>query len=99
MTLLADLSRLASAEEFFRYLQVDYDPAVLAVARLHILKRMGLEVARAGLDDLDEAAGRALCRRALEAAYQEFRAHSPQEQRLFKVHRRAGRVPLGTQAK
>jgi nitrogenase-stabilizing/protective protein len=96
MPLLADLSRLDSAEEFFRYLQVEYDPAVLNVARLHILKRMGLVVARADLASLDEEAARIVCREALAAAYHEFRAHTPQEQRLFSVQRRAGLVPLGT---
>jgi nitrogenase-stabilizing/protective protein len=95
MTLLNDLSRLASAEEFFHYLQVDYDPAVVNVARLHILKRMGLMVARADLASLDQDAARIVCREALVAAYQEFRTHSPKEQRLFKVQR-AGLVPLGT---
>jgi nitrogenase-stabilizing/protective protein len=95
MPLLDDLSRLASAEEFFRYLQVDFDPAVLDVARLHILKRMGLLLGRADLKSLSEDAGRAICREALVAAYQEFCSHSPKEQRLFKVQR-AGLVPLGT---
>ena len=41
MSVLAELEKLSSAEDFFSYLKVDYDPALLRVARLHILKRMG----------------------------------------------------------
>ena len=41
MSVLAELEKLSSAEEFFSCLKVDYDPALLHVARLHILKRMG----------------------------------------------------------
>ncbi|MGA9823343.1 MAG: nitrogenase-stabilizing/protective protein NifW, partial [Methylocystis sp.] len=36
MTILDDLRKLSSAEEFFDVLGVDYDPAVIRVARLHI---------------------------------------------------------------
>lgn len=41
MSVLAELEKLHSAEDFFSYLKVDFDPAVVSVARLHILKRMG----------------------------------------------------------
>jgi nitrogenase-stabilizing/protective protein len=98
MTLAEELSRLSSAEEFFRFLQVDFDPAVLNVARLHILQRMGQAISGTSLLALDEVAGRALCRSSLQAAYDEFAVRSPLEQRLFKVHRRAALVPLGARS-
>ena len=41
MTILDELRQLSSAEEFFAVLGVEFDPAVLRVARLHILRRMG----------------------------------------------------------
>ena len=41
MSALEQLRKLSSAEDFFETLGVSYDPAVLRVARLHILRRMG----------------------------------------------------------
>ena len=41
MSALEQLRKLSSAEDFFDALGVSYDPTVLRVARLHILRRMG----------------------------------------------------------
>jgi nitrogenase-stabilizing/protective protein len=41
MSVLSNLEKLHSAEDFFSCLKVDFDPAMVRVARLHILKRMG----------------------------------------------------------
>ncbi|MGK3995688.1 nitrogenase stabilizing/protective protein NifW [Sorangium sp. So ce1024] len=85
MSVLDDLRRLSAAEDFFRYLDVAYDPAVLNVARLHILRRMGETLARDALTGLDDAAVRASCRGHLVAAYNDFVTRSPLEERVFKV--------------
>jgi len=86
MSALDELKNLGSAEEFFRMLDVAYDPQVLGVARLHILKRMGQAVA--GLDpSLSDEGMRAACRAALTDAYAEFTEKSPLQARLFKVLR------------
>lgn len=99
---IEDLKKLGSAEEFFRTLDVPFDPQVLRVARLHILKRMG-EIIGALADDAPEADARFACREALAAAYEEFTTKAPIETRLFKVlrdrdparpARRGGFVPL-----
>jgi nitrogenase-stabilizing/protective protein len=99
MPLTADLSRLSTAEEFFHYLDVPFDPAVLNVSRLHILKKMGQTIARTPLVDMEEPAARELCRDALRTAYADFVARSPLEERVFQVHKKAGGgaglVPLG----
>lgn len=88
MTVLDQLSKLSSAEEIFRYLGVAYDPAVLNVARLHILKRMG-EYLRNASDETDETKLHALFRSHLERAYQDFVNSSPIKERVFKVHKDA----------
>ena len=38
--LIERMRRLSAAEEFFALLAVPYDPQVLQVARLHVLRRM-----------------------------------------------------------
>ena len=86
MSAIDELKSLSSAEEFFTTLDVAYDPQVLGVARLHILRRMGETIARLA-DDAPEDDVRACCRAALAAAYAEFTSKTPIETRLFKVLR------------
>jgi nitrogenase-stabilizing/protective protein len=84
MTVLDQLSRLSSAEEFFQFLEVPYDPAVLQVARLHILRRMGDYLRQCPLDT-DEDKVRATFRTDLERAYLDFVHSTPLNERVFKV--------------
>lgn len=89
MSALDDLRRLSAAEEIFGYLGVAYDPAVINVARLHILRRMGEYLGKEPLVGLADAEVREGCRAHLQAAYADFLARSPIEERVFKVHKDA----------
>jgi nitrogenase-stabilizing/protective protein len=89
MSILDDLRKLSSAEEFFEALGVEYDPAVVRVARLHILRRMGEYLVAAPLEDAPETEALAACKTHLAQAYADFVASTPIEQRLFKVHKDA----------
>ncbi|WP_298282056.1 nitrogenase stabilizing/protective protein NifW [Acidocella sp.] len=93
MSVLDELSRLSAAEEFFTYLDVGYDPALVNVARLHILRRMGQYLresqTREAFARMDDAQIRLLCRDHLAKAYQDFVISSPIKERLFKVHQDA----------
>lgn len=89
MGVLDDLRRLSAAEEFFDYLRVDFDPKVVDVARLHILRRMGEHLSRDSLDALPESEVFARCRAHLESAYEDFVRRSPLDERVFKVHQDA----------
>ena len=91
MSVLDDLRRLSAAEEFFRYLGVEYEPQVLNVARLHILRRMGEYLERESSSEWDEDEARARCKAHLAAAYADFVARTPIEERVFKVHQDAVR--------
>ena len=88
MTVLEQLTKLASAEDYFRFLGVPYDPAVLNVARLHILRRMGDYLREAEMEPAEEKA-RAYFRAHLERAYQDFVMSTPIKERVFKVHKDA----------
>jgi hypothetical protein len=44
MDLLQAIGQIDGAEDLFALLEVSFDPAVLAVHRIHILKRFGLEI-------------------------------------------------------
>jgi len=92
MTVLEQLAKLSSAEDYFRFLAVPYDSAVLNVARLHILRRMGDNLREAGMEP-DEEKARAYFRAHLERAYQDFVKSSPIKERVFKVHKDAIRSP------
>ena len=93
MSVLEDLAQLSAAEEFFTYLDVAYEPSVVHVSRLHILRRMGQYLKTSEADGAFEALSddeiKALCRTHLEQAYQDFVKSSPIEERLFKVHKDA----------
>jgi nitrogenase-stabilizing/protective protein len=87
MNVLDELGTLSTAEDFFNFLDIAYDPAVLDVARLHILKRMGeyLRKNRDTLAQADEQTARTLCRAHLERAYHDFIESTPLQERVFKV--------------
>ncbi len=88
MTVLEQLAKLSSAEDYFRFLGVSYDPAVLNVARLHILRRMGDNLRETGMEP-DEEKARSYFRAHLERAYQDFVVSTPIKERVFKVHKDA----------
>ncbi len=85
MSILDELRRLSSAEEFFELLGVEYDPRIVRVARLHILRRMGEYLASTNLEGASELEAREACRERLAQAYADFVASPPIEQRVFKV--------------
>ncbi len=85
MSVLSDLEKLSAAEEFFSYLKVDYDPEVLRVSRLHILKRMGKYLDGEDFVGASEEDVFAKARETLVHAYQDFVASRPIDERVFKV--------------
>ncbi|NJK63193.1 MAG: nitrogenase-stabilizing/protective protein NifW [Synechococcaceae cyanobacterium SM2_3_1] len=78
---------LVNAEDYFTFLDLPYDPQVVSVNRLHILRQFSrnLESFPTPGPELTEAAWIKLARQALLQAYQTFLQSTPQEQKLFKV--------------
>lgn len=89
MSILTELGQLSSAEDFFVKLELPYDPAIINVARLHIMRRMGQYLRGDALVGLDDAAAHAACRANLQRAYEDFVRSSPIAERVFKVHQDA----------
>ncbi|CAJ0875058.1 hypothetical protein AMST5_02658 [freshwater sediment metagenome] len=89
MSVFDELRKLSSAEDFFEALGVEFDPAVVRVARLHILRRMGEYLAKNELDGATDDEARAACKETLTKAYDDFVASSPIAERVFKVHKDA----------
>jgi nitrogenase-stabilizing/protective protein len=83
------LKSLSAAEEFFGFLGVPYDPSLLNVMRLHILKRMAERLRAADLSELSDTDAFDLARLHLQRAYADFEASSPLKERVFKVLREA----------
>lgn len=86
---LAALSRLSAAEEFLDYLEVPYDPQVVRVNRLHILKRFQKYLLQASAPpSRSEEELRLFYRKLLEAAYQDFVHSSALQEKVFPVFHR-----------
>lgn len=93
MSALEQLQSLSSAEDFFEFLGVPFDPGIVRVARLHIMRRMGQYLRGSDIEGALEAADGealfALCRDHLQQAHDDFVASSPIAERVFKVHQDA----------
>lgn len=88
---LETFERLVDAEDFLEFFGIPYDPRVVHVNRLHILKKFALlkeeGERRSGPDD---PGTRFLCwKGAMQRAYETFLASTAVEERLFKVFQRS----------
>lgn len=84
-SMLDQLNKASAAEEFFELLGVDFDPKLLNVARLHILRRMGQYLVSEDFTDVPNDDVAARCKAVLAQAYNDFVVSSPLDQRVFKV--------------
>ncbi len=80
-----DMDELSSAEDFLDYFEIDYDPKVVHVNRLHILQRYHDNLA--AYEDMpeDEAGKRAVYADLLRSAYQDFVESDALTEKVFKV--------------
>jgi nitrogenase-stabilizing/protective protein len=85
MTVLDELNKASAAEDCFGLLGVEYEPKVLSIARLHILRRMAQYLASEDFDGMADEIVAERCKSVLERAYADFVASSPIDQRVFKV--------------
>lgn len=79
-----DLAELSSAEDFLSYFRIDYDPKVVQVNRLHILKRFHDYLAQADMPD-ETAARFSLHAQLLARAYLDFVSSDALTEKVFRV--------------
>ncbi|EEW25362.1 nitrogenase stabilizing/protective protein NifW [Rhodobacter ferrooxidans] len=84
-SVLAQIQALPSTEAIFEFLDVPYNPEVVNVARLHILKRMGVYLQPASLSGQSDATILAAAKDALRRAHADFETSTPLQEKVFKV--------------
>lgn len=86
MSFIDELEDLEAAEDFLQYFELDYDQSVVHVNRLHILQRFHdyLREGAAAMPE-DEAAKKAIYRKLLQRAYEDFVESDAQTEKVFKV--------------
>jgi nitrogenase-stabilizing/protective protein len=86
MSLEDDLESLESAEDFLNFFDVDYNPSVVHVNRLHILQRFHDYLSK-GAEAMpeDEDAKRAVYKTLLIRAYRDFVESDALTEKVFKV--------------
>lgn len=86
MSVEDDLETLESAEDFLNYFELEYDPGIVHVNRLHILQRFHdyLSKGEEALPEDDEPK-REVYKRLLLRAYQDFVESDALTEKVFKV--------------
>lgn len=87
---IEDLEELSSAEEFLEYFEIEFDPKVVMVNRLHIMQRYHDYLTKAETAaelPSEEAALKESYRQMLAQAYQDFVDSDALTEKVFKVFR------------
>lgn len=84
---LTEFNQLTDAEQYLEFFQLPYDPQMVNVNRLHILRKFSnlIKAAPAELAQAPESEQLAYYREALQQAYDVFLTSNSVEQKLFKV--------------
>ena len=86
----SELKKIVDTEDYFRFFGVEFNPKVVSVNRLHILRKFGEfreAIEREWPGDASPEAKKEAYARALERAYDTFLTRTAQEEALFKVFR------------
>ncbi|MDA8060775.1 MAG: nitrogenase-stabilizing/protective protein NifW [Leptospirillum sp.] len=87
--------KLSAAEDYFHFFNVEFDPKVVHVNRLHILKKFGQfrdAIEKEWPADGSPEQKKEAYRRALEMAYETFLTATAQDEKLFKVFQHEAQV-------
>jgi len=82
---LAEFYQLRDAEDYFHFFDLPFNPQVVNVNRLHILRKFGQLKEAIDQETTDPQVRLERYRAALAQAYEVFLTSSSYEQKLFKV--------------
>lgn len=87
---LSQFNQLSNADEYFEFFQLPYDPQIVNVNRLHILKKFSeyIQQIDASSPVLSEEDKLSQYSEALHQAYEVFLSSTGVEQKLFKVFKK-----------
>lgn len=87
---LSQFNQLSDAEAYFEFFQLPYDPQIVNVNRLHILKKFSeyMQQIDASSPNLSEEEKLSQYCQALQQAYEVFLNSTGVEQKLFKVFKK-----------
>lgn len=87
---LSQFNQLSNADEYFEFFQLPYDPQVVNVNRLHILKKFSgyIQQIDASSPTLSEEEKLSQYSQALQQAYEVFLSSTGVEQKLFQVFKK-----------
>lgn len=84
--ILQRIQSFSAAEEFLDFFKIEYEPSVVHVNRLHILKRFNQYLSRNPIpDDADETSAFETCRQYLTQAHDDFVKSTAAAEKVFKV--------------
>lgn len=85
-SIMSTLENFSAAEEFFEFFGIGYEPAVVHVNRLHILKRFNQYMrVTPGVNAMDAEGQYRTLRGLLLRAYEDFVRSTPSVEKVFKV--------------
>ena len=82
---LEQFNRLRDAEEYFEFFNLPYDPKIVSVNRLHILRKFSTLMEEVEAQTTSESETLESLRNALSEAYSTFLTSSSVDEKLFKV--------------
>lgn len=84
---LAEFNRIVDVEQYFEFFDLPFDPHVVNVNRLHILKKFAIAIRNIDSASTATTEGDLLdeYRAALDSSYEVFLSSNALEQKLFKV--------------
>jgi len=85
--LIEEFMQIVNAEDFFEFFDIPFDPHVLNVNRLHILKKFSIYIHEldSSIADVTDERRLDFYQEALLRAYNDLIASSPKKEKLFRV--------------